>query len=244
MLQLQNLQNNVGLLTQHPDSRILLQSSKGWIVLHSFNISTRILCEIATDRHLDKEFHLTDEQIQHFTTYNYTTRREGSSRGKLLTLHEKNISDFCEEMLKIATCYDSDMENWTVVFTPGCRHNLKNTKITSQMRVLSKKRDYASRVELYQQLLNAELLLYVDNDSPKVYGTIGKFNSYALFTEDKYYYHYDPRGVDVVRKYGHEIFYELHQLKAGSVWINPKGQVGGELYQNEIEMLAKAMYRR
>ena len=37
------------------------------------------LCEIATDRHLDK-FHLTDEQIQHFTTYNYTTRREGTSR--------------------------------------------------------------------------------------------------------------------------------------------------------------------
>ena len=244
MLKLQNLQDKVGLLTQNPDSRILLQSSKGWIVLHSFNISTRILCEIATDRHLDKEFHLNEEQIQHFKKYNYTTRREGTSRGKLLTLSETNKQDFCEELLKIATCYDSNMEGWTITFTTGCRHNLKNTKITSQMRILSKKRDYASRVALYQQLLNAELLLYVDEDSPKVYGTIGNFNSYALFTEDKYYYHYDPRGVDVIRKYGHEIFYELYELKAGSVWINPKGLVGGELYQNEIEMLAKAMYRR
>ena len=156
----------------------------------SFNISTRILCEIATDRHLDKESHLTDEQIQHFTTYNYTNE-EKVPVVENSTLNEKNISVFCEELLKIVACYDPDMENWTVVFTPGCRHNLKNSKITSQMRVLSKKRDYASRVELYQQLLNAGLLLYVDNDSPKVYGTIGKFNSYALFTEDKYYYH-DP----------------------------------------------------
>ena len=105
MLQLQNLQDNVGLLIQNRDSRILLQSSRGWIVLLSFNISTRILCEIATDRHLDKEFRLTDEQLPStFTTYSYPARREGTSRGRLLTLHGKNTSEFCEELLKIASC--------------------------------------------------------------------------------------------------------------------------------------------
>ena len=112
----------------------MLQSSKGWIVLHSFNISTRILCEIATDRHLDK-FHLTDEQIQHFTTYNYTTRREGASRGKLLTLHGKNISDFCGELLKIVTCYDSGYGKIGLLYLLLDVDIIeKHRKITSQMR--------------------------------------------------------------------------------------------------------------
>ena len=93
---------------------------------------------------------------------------------------------------------------------------------------------------MYQQLLNAELLLYVNNDSPKVYGTIGKFNSYALFTEDKYYY-YDPRGVDVIRKYGHEIFMN-YTSSLGSVWINQRGKSEVNSIKMEIEMLAKTVY--
>jgi hypothetical protein len=244
MLQATQLQEHLCVLTQNPDSRLLLQSQKGWIVLHSFDISTRILCEIATNQHLEKEFHLSDEQIQIFEEKKYFKRREGTSRGRLLTINSNNNQKFCEELLFIASCYEPDVNNWKVSFTRACRHNLKNSKISGQMKILSKKRDYSSRTQLYQYLLNSELLLYMDGTIPKVIGNIGKFDSYALFTEDKYYYHYDPRGVDVVRKYGHEIFFELHELKAGSVWINPKGLVGGELYQNEIEMLAKAMYRR
>ena len=129
MLQANQLQEHLRVLTQNPDSRLLLQSQKGWIVLHSFDISTRILCEIATNRHLEKEFHLSDEQIQIFEDKKYFKRREGTSRGRLLTINSNNNQDFCEELLFIASCYEPDANNWTVSFTPTCRHNLKNSKI-------------------------------------------------------------------------------------------------------------------
>ena len=244
MLHYTSIQDNLQQLIKTPDSRVLISSSKGWIVIHSFDISTRILCEIASNHHLHTDLHLDASTIQIFEDKKYITRREGTSRGKLLTLNDTMHSDFIEELLFIARCYESDMMQWNISFTPSCRHNLKNPKISGQMRILSQKRDQSSRIQLYQLLLNAELLFHVHNNKPKSIGTIGKFDSFALFTEDKFYYHYDPTGIEVVRQYGYEIFQILSDVNAGSVWINPKCLVGGELYQNEIEMLAKAVYRR
>ena len=81
MLQLQNLPH-VGLLIQNPDSRDIVTIFERVGSFFTVLIFQRgFLCgDNFTDRHLDKEFHLTDEQLQHFTTYNYTTRREGTSR--------------------------------------------------------------------------------------------------------------------------------------------------------------------
>ena len=73
------------------------------------------------------------------------------------------------------------------------------------------------------------------------YDKIGTFQCYAAFTEDKYIKQYDPRGCSVVEQYVHEFIPLLLEKNPGSLIINPKGDLRGELYRNELQSIASAL---
>ena len=69
-----------------------------------------------------------------------------------------------------------------------------------------------------------------------------KFDVYACFTSWDSLRRFQPRGApyDVVR--GRKLFARLMEHHVGSLLIDPKSSVGGELYRNELETLAGASY--
>ena len=141
--------------------------------------------------------------------------------------------------------FSSDLSSWSISVDSGHRQVLSNRAIGDQMRKLSKQRTHEARIELYKMLLNTELLLALDaNGVPLVVDTIGKFPCYGLFTEARHLYHFDPRGLNIQRDYGSTLFPILNALEPGSVFLNPKCELRGELYRNEIESLANAVRRR
>ena len=55
---------------------------------------------------------------------------------------------------------------------------------------------------------------------------------------------WNPRGLPVRATPVAELVPRALGLGAGSLLINPKGLVGGELYRNELESLSDALKRR
>jgi hypothetical protein len=111
------------------------------------------------------------------------------------------------------------------------------------MRKLSKVRSHEARIALYQELVNARLILAVDNGQPRQLETIGDWPVFGVFTDDESVRHFDPRGTPTQVRYGYQLFPQLITARAGILKINPDGMVGGELYRNELQTLADAVRR-
>jgi hypothetical protein len=72
---------------------------------------------------------------------------------------------------------------------------------------------------------------------------LAKLPCFAVFTDDKAIRCWDPRGTFWLKSYGFEIIRTLMPLNPGSLMINPRGDVAGEFYKNELKTLAQATKR-
>jgi len=234
-------------LIEMPNSRVLLSSKDcGWAVVHSYEISNRLLCEFPSNKLLEPNNTLNEEQEQALIALGYTSRRSKRCFGKMSSAtSSEDIQNIAKQIVEGMMVFSTELSTWSIRVDKEHRQILSNRAVGDQMRKLSKHRTHEARIELYKMLLNAELLLALDgNGVPLVVDTIGKFPCYGLFTEARHLYHFDPRGLNIQRDYGSSLFPILNALAPGSVFLNPKCELRGELYRNEIESLAQAVRRR
>ena len=126
----------------------------------------------------------------------------------------------------------------------GEREPTRNPVLIEAMRVLAKKRDTPSRHQLYRRLLAAEVLLLVEGEEPAVVGDLQGWEVAACFTDWDALGLFDPRGRPYTLMRGRALAPLLYaRPRLGSLLINPRGTVGGELYRNELEALARASRR-
>ena len=109
------------------------------------------------------------------------------------------------------------------------------------MRELSSKRTHPLRIQVYQQIITAQLILAITEvGKPRIIDTIAGLPSYGVFTDDSALRFWDPRGSEYQIFYGYDLFPFLQQHNPGSMFINPKGEIRGELYKNELHTLYNA----
>jgi hypothetical protein len=126
---------------------------------------------------------------------------------------------------------------------PELRAN--NGPLLGAIREVAKDQAGVARNRLYQRLLDAELLLLMDGDKrPRKIEELCGFPVYAAFTDAETLWAYDPRSPACLAIPGRALFPMLMEHNVGSLMINRGGKLGGELYRNELEMLAQAVWRR
>ena len=232
-------------LSQQPYARLVIQVEHAWIVLSSFSPASRILFEIASNVHLPKENHLTEEQLQTLNSWGYTKRRKSNTIGTIVYLsNDSDIQRIQQDIKRIFTeIFLLSSTEYQLSFQMDVKHDLSNSKLHSIMKKIAIDKQHSNRITLYQTLLNSQLLVYMTEDKTSFhpYDTIGTFLTYAAFTDDKYIKQLDPRGCPVQIWYAYQFIPELLQKNAGSLILNPKGDVRGELYRNELQSIAKAL---
>ena len=127
----------------------------------------------------------------------------------------------------------------------------QNEPLLDAMRLLARNRDDWHRKQVYQEVLRAELVLALSQAAPaeqplrledlEVADELGGHPSYAVFTDEaglrkwrSSHEHYALIG-------GVALVLLLNSGKVGSLLINRGGKVGGELYGNEIDTMARAV---
>ena len=120
-----------------------------------------------------------------------------------------------------------------------------NSRLLGAIRDVAKDQAGSARNRLYQRLLDAELLLLMDADKrPRKIEELCGFPVYAAFTDAETLWAFDPRSPACLAIPGRALFPMLMEHNVGSLMINRGGKLGGELYRNELEMLAQAVWRR
>ncbi len=130
---------------------------------------------------------------------------------------------------------------------PGDVDRTENPLLVDAMRTMAKSRDHSHRTALYRALLDATLFLHVtapNDPTPQAVGELVGYDVFAAFTSVAAVRRFDPRRPPVVRLRGRELFPSLLNQNVGSILIDPRSEVGGELYRNELETLSDAVYRR
>ena len=234
-------------ISSHTSSRLIISNEYAWVVLHSFTPANRILFEVASNLYLPDDKQLSDTQIKTLFDWGYQKRRQGRSIGTMTYLSsEQDCLNLAEKITKIfSEIFHLDPQNSTHQFQKNVKHGIDNKHLHSAMRQLVNSKDHKYRIALYQALVNAKLLVYLTEDNQDFipYDTIGEFITYAAFTDDKYIQQFDPRGCTVREMYVYDFIPALVSKNAGSLILNPKGDIRGELYKNELASINTALRR-
>jgi hypothetical protein len=232
-------------ISSHPSSRLIVSNGHAWVVLHSFTPANRILFEVASNLYLPKDKQLSEEQIKTLHSWGYEKRRQKRSIGMMTYLSsEEDINKMVEDIERIfSTVFGLSNSEIQCFFQQDVKHSINNQALHAVMRKLVSSKQHNNRITLYQKLLNAQLLVYVNDDDTGFfpYDTIGEFITYAAFTDDKYIQQFDPRGCSVKLVQAYELIPALIEKQAGSLMLNPKGDIRGELYRNELKSIASAL---
>jgi hypothetical protein len=227
-------------------NRLVVSGGRGWAVLSGALGEAFVDLEVATSAHLPEEAKLSEAQLGSLGRAGFIPPIRSSPRRRRpikLDGPERAGSIADELVVMMGDLYGAEPDGLHLALALEDASEVENPELLKAMRKLSRVRTHEARVELYQQLLNATLILAVDGEQPRQIDKLGKWMVYGVFTDGASVRHYDPRVTPHRTLYGHELFPMLMKTEVGALKINPDGMIGGELYRNELETLAKAVGR-
>lgn len=217
-------------------NRAVVVARGGWFVVHGARNVDDVEVEAAASAYLETKLSL--DQVSALRKARFASR---PGRKTLMRRHPiEGLDRFLEGLVEAV--FGAPIED--VQLHLGERDETSNPVLIEAMRVLARKRDTPSRQQLYRRLMDAELLLLVQGDAAARVGELQGWDVVAAFTDWDALALYDPRGRPFRRVTGRVLCPELYaDQRVGSLLINPNGRVGGELYRNEIEAVARASSR-
>lgn len=235
------LQRALSQLTQAggTGNRLVVRGGPAWFVFHGAKGGDTIRSEAAAKHYLGKDFPLSLEDVGRL-------RRAGFGQvPKFKTLQRVDASDQVVEIaartLELMQSAYGHAGPLDLEVSLGDLESTENPQLLDAMRAAAGKRTPEARNALYRAMLRATLLLRVDGAGrPMAVGKIQSWDVFAAFTSLAALRLYAPT-VDGYRVLpGRQLFPSLLDLKVGSLLIDPGGRLGGELYRNELETLARA----
>lgn len=228
-------------------NRLVLSRGPAYFHCSGGNGDKSILVEAAPSSALPKERALSPVRVSRLRAAGFASRPGHKCLGRHVAFDETHTpGTLSHQLLELFdTVYGEPGPDVEIEHHSGDIEQTTNPRLLDAMRQMAKKRDHRFRVDLYRALLDSTLLLLVSPDgtgNPAKVGELMKFDVYACFTSWDSLRRFEPRGAryDVVR--GRKLFARLMEHHVGSLLIDPKSSVGGELYRNELETLAGASY--
>ncbi|MFO7563864.1 MAG: SseB family protein [Enhygromyxa sp.] len=124
----------------------------------------------------------------------------------------------------------------------------ENPVLIAAMRKVAKDRDEAVRRAMYTEMLNATFLVPITEGEAEGAEAFFDFETHAsgrptlgVFTDWASLRLWEPRGFAYWPVHGSSLFEMAMEREPVTMRINPEGDVGGELYAHEVEMLVRAV---
>ena len=121
---------------------------------------------------------------------------------------------------------------------------IDNQAILDAMTYLAKSRDWAARKTLYRLLIDAWFVVALDESGGILLeDRMGTWPVCAVCLDQAAFIQRYPVGHYYRLVQGRDLFPELVEAKYGSLRINPKNEIRGELYFNELQMIRDGIIR-
>jgi len=228
-------------------NRLVIARGPAWFHCSAGNGDRSILVEAAPSSALPKARALSPNRVSALRQAGFAKRPGHVCLGRHVALDDPMaIGTLAEQLLGLFdTVYQEADGETSLASHSGDLEQTANPKLIEAMRMMAKKRDHKLRTSLYRALLDSKLLLLLtdsNSDTPLKVGELMRFDVYAAFTSWDALRRFEPRGGAYAVIQGRRLFGRLLQHNVGSLLIDPKSSVGGELYRNELETLADASH--
>lgn len=232
------------------DNRLVVASRDYYMVFSGRRGEPELQVEAVANSDLPRAAELTPARLAQLTQRRFSARPGRNNLHRTLPATAgDDLQTFAAEVLQIfAKAYGVDEgEPAEFDLQLGDPEPTRNPDLLRLMRLLSIRRDWDTRKLVYQALLATSLLLAIDPDNggePLEAGKLGQLPSWAAFTDIDALRLWQPKGAPFRTTRVDELVPRAVDKRIGSLLINPKGNVGGELYINELESLYGAIQRR
>lgn len=234
------------------DNRLVVASRDYYMVFHGKRGAPELMGEAVTNFYLPRAAELTTGRLGQLAARGYRERPNRNNLYRMLRPQGPgDLRSFAEEVLAVfAGAYGVEAGAAAEFeLQLGDGEPLRNPELLRLMRLLSERRDWDTRRALYSALLDATLLVPIDPDAvtvdePLEVDRLGKFPVIAGFTDIASLRLWRPRGAPYRATPVRDLVPRAVERRVGSLLINPRGNVGGELYLNELESLDGALKRR
>ena len=250
----ETLVQHLELLTQTggADNRLVVASRDYYMIFHGKRGAPELVGEAVSNFYLPRPAELTPGRLGQLTARGYRERPNRNNLYRSLRVQDAaELRSYADEVMEVfARAYGVDAgEAAEFELQLGEPEPLKNPELIRLMRLLSEKRDWDTRRALYSALLGATMLVPIDPDAgvpdePMEVDRLGKFPVIAAFTDMTSLRLWQPRGAHCRSLAIADLVPRAVTRRVGSLLINPRGMVGGELYLNELESLDGALKRR
>jgi hypothetical protein len=182
------------------------------------------------------------------------SKRDGARRNWIKTVEQIDYRALTDEAAEIFHQVYGVSETPRIALTEDDREHPQNPDLYAAMRTVARGFDEATRRAMYTELLNAVLLVPLegertdDADLPEtapyhVFETLHDRPVIGVFSDWASLRLWEPRGWEYRAVHGSELFENAAAQNVASVRINPGGDVGGELYRHEVDMLVDVVHR-
>lgn len=252
------------------DNRITLQGGQGFIVIKGACDEEDVEVLIASGRTLNRQLDEADAQRLHVQGFRRKTAALPFQKLFCVDEHEQReaLTELLIDL--ICSVYDNEISKISIREHFSDRIITDNNRLIEAMKTLSKKRDMSSRQKVYWAVVRSQVLLALDKSAPKSLKTdrglqqwiesglddiqhissslslksfkdITGYRSMAIFTDSNALDLVDPRGVETVVLPGRLAIMLALAQSWDSLLINPRSDVGGELYKNELQSIVEGL---
>lgn len=235
-----------------PEVRLVLEAGPVYLIWTAARGEPEVEHESVASTSLPPELKLTSERGKILRELGFAKRsgrrnwkrRHGRDRESL----ERSVDETLDILSRV---YATDVPIVLSLHEDTQLHP-QNPSLIAAMRQVAKGFDEAIRRALYTELLNATLLVPInpEHDEDAEGGeAFVDFETHAgtgrptlgVFTDWPSLRLWEPRGHEYWPIHGSELFEMALERNPVSLRINPEGDVGGELYAHEVEMLVRAV---
>ncbi|MCB9543018.1 MAG: SseB family protein [Myxococcales bacterium] len=233
-------------------NRLVVEGGPFFVVLRGARGGAAVDVEAAGGRHL--EARLVAEQVGRLSELGLRQRTAASTfTGAWPMSGEADARAAAEKVEALMRQVYGYGEPATARLALGDRPKVENPRLIAAMERLAKTREMAARMSVYNHLVAADLLVALaeplgdarryDRARLHVFEQLGGLDVAGVFTDFEHLRGFAPRELPVVVWTGRELFPVLASRGVGSLLINPRGGVRGELYRNEIAAIAEGIAR-
>jgi hypothetical protein len=234
-----------------PEARLVLQAGPVYLVWVARRGDAELEQECISSTALPPEHKLSSERGMLLRELGFAKR---SGRRNWRRRHPRaraSLVQVVEETLDILTRVYAIDQVIVLSLHEDSREHPQNPALVAAMREVAKGWDEAKRRAMYSNMLNATFLMPVDLEiDPDTEGSEAFFvfethpsgrPTLGVFTDWASLRLWEPRGYEYWPIHGSRLFGMAMERRPVTLRINPDGDIGGELYAHEIEMLVRAV---
>lgn len=234
------------------DNRLVVAAGDYYVVVHGRRGAPDLVCEAVTNFYLEGPATLTPARARVLGDRGFHERngKNNAYRDAKPTSADA-LARLADDLLAVFALAYGVAEGQPASFDLqlGDPDPTRNPELLKAMRMLALRRDMDARHRVYTLVMNATFLVPTDPDAitvdePLTIDRLGRFPVFAGFTDLDSLRLWRPRGAAFARIAAARLVPLAVSRRVGSLLINPKGNIGGELYINELESIEGALRRR